>query len=90
MQRVQSMQKIFRGIALVGQLGFSLITPPVVLLWLAQYLQGKYDLGIWVTLLALVVGLLTSISTALQFYRKMTAQKKSRPAREVRGYGEHI
>lgn len=90
MQRMQSMQKIFRGIALVGQLGFSLITPPVALLWLAQYLQQRYALGLWLTLLALVIGLLTSFSTALQFYRRLTAQKKSRTAREVRGYGEHI
>jgi hypothetical protein len=30
MRHVQFMQKLCRGIALVGQLGFSLITPPVV------------------------------------------------------------
>lgn len=34
MRHVQFMQKLCRGIALVGQLGFSLITPPVALLWL--------------------------------------------------------
>ena len=33
MQHISFMQKLCRGIALVGQLGFSLITPPVVLLW---------------------------------------------------------
>ena len=42
MRHVQFMQKLCRGIALVGQLGFSLITPPVVLLWLAHWLQTKY------------------------------------------------
>lgn len=91
MQKMKTLQKLFRGIALVGQLGFSLITPSVVLLYLAQYLQRKYGLGIWITLLALVVGLLTSISTALQFYRKLTADRasdSSPPA--ARGYGEHI
>ncbi|MFQ8765491.1 MAG: hypothetical protein ACLR8U_02415 [Oscillospiraceae bacterium] len=48
MRHVQFMQKLCRGIALVGQLGFSLITPPVVLLWLAHWLQTKYRLGVWV------------------------------------------
>ncbi len=76
MRHVQFMQKLCRGIALVGQLGFSLITPPVVLLWLAHWLQTKYSLGVWVTIVALILGLLTSASTALQFYRKLTAKKK--------------
>ena len=65
MQHISFMQKLCRGIALVGQLGFSLITPPVVLLWLAHWLQTKYGLGVWVTILALILGLLTSASTAL-------------------------
>ena len=46
MRHVQFMQKLCRGIALVGQLGFSLITPPVALLWLAHWLQTKYQLGV--------------------------------------------
>ena len=71
---------------------FSLITPPVVLLWLAHWLQTKYNLGVWVTILALILGLLTSASTALQFYRKLTAKKgkDSDTPKPPRGYGDHI
>ena len=65
MQHISFMQKLCRGIALVGQLGFSLITPPVVLLWLAHWLQTKYGLGVWVTILALILGLLTSYGFAI-------------------------
>ena len=83
-------QKLCRGIALVGQLGFSLITPPVVLLWLAHWLQTKYQLGVWVTIGALILGLLTSASTALQFYRKLSAKKKDNSPKPPRGYGDHI
>lgn len=92
MQHISFMQKLCRGIALVGQLGFSLITPPVVLLWLAHWLQTKYGLGVWVTILALILGLLTSASTALQFYRKLTAKKGkgSDTPKPPRGYGDHI
>ena len=92
MQHISFMQKLCRGIALVGQLGFSLITPPVVLLWLAHWLQTKYSLGVWVTILALILGLLTSASTALQFYRKLTAKKEkdNDPPKPPRGYGDHI
>ena len=92
MRHVQLMQKLCRGIALVGQLGFSLITPPVVLLWLAHWLQTKYNLGVWVTILALILGLLTSASTALQFHRKLTAKKAkyNDTPKPPRGYGDHI
>ena len=90
MHRISSMQKILRGIALVGQLGFSLITPPVALLWLAHWLQMKYSLGIWITILALVLGVLTSVSTALQFYRKLTGKKNKDEPKPPRGYGDHI
>ena len=90
MRHVQFMQKLCRGIALVGQLGFSLITPPVVLLWLAHWLQTKYQLGVWVTIVALILGLLTSASTALQFYRKLTPKNKDNSPKPPRGYGDHI
>ena len=76
MQHISFMQKLCRGIALVGQLGFSLITPPVVLLWLAHWLQTKYSLGVWVTILALILGLLTSASTALP---SMSAARRIAP-----------
>ena len=90
MHGVSFLQKLFRGIALVGQLGFSLITPPVVLLWLAHWLQNKYHLGVWITIVALILGLLTSVSMALQFYRKLTANKKPDEPKPPRGYGDHI
>ena len=90
MQHISFMQKLCRGIALVGQLGFSLITPPVVLLWLAHLLQSKYGLGVWITIVALLLGLLTSASTALQFYRKLTAKKNKNDPKPPRGYGDHI
>ena len=90
MRHISFMQKLCRGIALVGQLGFSLITPPVALLWLAHLLQNKYGLGVWLTIVALILGLLTSASTALQFYRKQTAKKDSNTPKPPRGYGDHI
>ena len=45
-----------------------------------------------VTILALILGLLTSASTALQFYRKLTAKKEkdNDTPKPPRGYGDHI
>ena len=51
-----------------------------------------WGLGVWVSILALILGLLTSASTALQFYRKLTAKKgkDSDTPKPPRGYGDHI
>ena len=38
---MKSLNQIMQGIALVGQLGFGMITPPLVLIWLAHLAQTK-------------------------------------------------
>lgn len=47
----------------VGQFGFSLLFPLVFFLCLATWLRTKFHLGIWITVLFGILGLLTSIST---------------------------
>lgn len=57
----------------VGQFGFSCLFPTCAFLMLGVWLQGKFDLGIWVVIVLGVLGFLTSISTArscLQSMRK--------------------
>ena len=75
---MKTYMKVVRAIALVGQLGFTLLTPPVVLIALAWWLQSRFHLGTWVMLLALLVGLLTSIASALAFYRRVICGTKKR------------
>ncbi len=78
---MHSYMKVLRGIVLVGQLGISLMTPPVVMALLGVWLQRRFGLGTWVILLALLVGLLAAASSAVRFYRRMTAaeSKKEKP-----------
>lgn len=57
----------------VGQFGFSCLFPTCACLLLGIYLQGRFDLGVWVVIVLGVIGLLTSIRTAricLQYMRK--------------------
>jgi hypothetical protein len=67
--------KMLQGITMVTQLGVSLITPPLVCGWLANRLQEKYALGSWVALVGIAIGILASVSTAFNFYRKFCATK---------------
>lgn len=56
--------KILGLILWVGQFGFSVIFPTLVFLFLGNWLQTKFDLGLWALIVCGVVGVLTSISTA--------------------------
>lgn len=82
---VNSMMKVFKGVVLVGQLGFYLVTPPVLLAILAHWLQSRFGWGTWIMVVAIVVGLLSSASGAYNFYRKLTASeaKKKKPPEET-------
>ena len=45
----------------VTQFGFSVVFPPCFFLVLANWLQNRYDLGIWVLILGGFIGVMTSI-----------------------------
>ena len=57
----------------VGQFGFSCLFPTCAFLLLGVYLQERFAIGTWVTIVLGTIGFLTSISTAracLQSMRK--------------------
>ena len=55
----------------VTQFGVSLVFPTLLFLWLGYWLQGRFDLGVWIMFLCGVIGFLTSISTAKSCWRAM-------------------
>ena len=80
---MKTYMRVLRAVTMLGQFGFTLITPPVVLGLVAWWLQSRFSLGSWVMLLALLLGLLTSGASAYQFFRRvLAAEKKKRQADE--------
>ena len=67
---MQSWQKLLRGISMVGQLGFLIVTPPLVLLYLAHLLETCCGWGVWVSVAAIVVGLLAAAASVRSFLIK--------------------
>ncbi len=55
----------------VSQLGISVIVPPIAMLMLGNWLQDKYSLGTWVTIVLFILGLLVSYSTARSGIRQI-------------------
>lgn len=74
--------KILQGVSLLGQLGFTLITPPLLLVLLGHWLQARFLLGSWVMVVCLIVGLLSSGMGAYNFYRRVLASVRRRDEAE--------
>ena len=55
----------------VGQFGFSALFPMCVFLIFANWLRQTYHLGLWVTVVLGLLGLLTSFSTAKSCLQSM-------------------
>jgi len=79
---LRSWMKLVRTVTLLGQFGFTFITPPVVMGLLGWWLQSKFGLGTWVMLVAIVIGLLTSATSAYKFYLRVTGPEAKKTKAE--------
>lgn len=68
--------RILSRITLVTQLGFSLVTPPVLLVLLALWLQNRTGAGDWLLLAAILTGVLAGISSVWQLLRAELARDR--------------
>lgn len=68
---MRSMFKIARTLAVFGQVGFTLISPPVLMAMLGWWLWNRFSLGVWVIALFLVLGLLTSAASVRRLWKKL-------------------
>lgn len=86
---MKSLTKVFQSILLVGQIGFSLITPPLVFVWLARLAQSRLGWGTWVMVAAIVAGILTGIASV---YRTILPLLKERGGDKPNGraFNDHI
>ena len=55
----------------VTQLGFSILFPTCAMLLLANWLQNRFGLGLWIMILLGVIGVFTSISTTKSCIRSL-------------------
>lgn len=82
---IKMVQKLFW----LTQLGLSLTAPVLLCLWIAEKLRQWLGLGIWVTVVALAIGLAGSACGTAKFFgyfcRESTDPKKEKPV----SYNDH-
>lgn len=87
----ENLQIIIKGVSFIGQVGFMIITPPLCLGVLASFLIKKFNLGIWVMILFLIIGILTSIATVWDFFKAEQKRIEKEAAKnKVITYNNHL
>lgn len=66
----------------VTQFGFSVVFPLCFFLLVANWLRNAYDLGIWIMIVAGILGALTTVSTVRSCIRAMRKEAERNSDRE--------
>lgn len=80
MDKHQILRECAQNLVLLTQLGLSIATPPIITLYAADWLRNRLDLGLWIMVLALILGVGGSISNVWKFVKWMS--KRSGKPRE--------
>ena len=64
------------NLALLTQLGVSIAVPPILCLLAANWLRGKWGLGLWIMIVALVLGLGGSASNVWKFWKQLKKREE--------------
>lgn len=76
------MLRIWTRISLLTQLGLSVVTPPLLLLLFALWLQRRFGVGDWAILCAILLGVLSGAVSVFSFVRRENARELRQSARE--------
>ena len=84
--------KLLALLTWVGQFGLSVIFPTLFFLVVAIWLQGKYQLGMWIVVVLGLLGVLTSISTTRSCMRslKKAADEVSGEKKVPLSFNDHL
>ena len=73
---------MYRNLLYLTQFGLNLALPPALCLWLAGWLQQRFQLGDWVMIAAIICGIGVMANNILVFCQQFTRQaKKDTPER---------
>ena len=89
---MKRMSEIFGQLAMIGQLGLSLIMPLLMCLFACYLLCSKLSVGAWVYIPGFILGLGGSMMTAYKVYLavlKKESKKKSRSNNEI-SFNKHF
>lgn len=76
MDKHQILKECMENLTLLTQLGVSIAVPPILCLLAANWLRGKLGLGLWIMIVALVLGLGGSASNVWKFWKQLEKREE--------------
>ncbi len=80
--------QMFKNITLLTQVGLTVATPLVICIWGASWLKDKFNLGEWVVLIGIVLGIGSSVSGLAEFIRYQS-KKADSETKNPTGFNKH-
>ncbi len=80
---MQRFQRFVRTVSLVGQLGFTIITPPLLLIWLSYRLVSNHNWPVGIIVAAIIIGFGCSVSSARKLLRSISSHHERTNASET-------
>lgn len=65
--------------SMITQLGLSVITPPILCILAATWLQSKFNLGDWCMITAILLGTASGVLNMINSIRRISAQVSKKP-----------
>ena len=84
-------EDLLKGISYVGQFGFAIVCPPIVMAMVGLWLQKRFGLGSWIMLVFILAGLLAAGSSTWSFFKSMDRQeaKKEKDLAGKQNFNDH-
>ncbi len=90
MDKLNKWNNAMRNLALLTQLGLSLIMPLLMCLAACYLLVSRLGIGAWVYIPGFILGLGGSFMTAWKVYLSVTAKQQKNPRGNQRGFNQHM
>ncbi len=80
--------QIFKNITLLTQVGLTVATPLVICIWGASWLKNRFNMGEWIVLVGILLGIGSSVSGLVEFIRYQS-KKANKETKTPTGFNKH-
>ena len=85
----EEINSVMKNVALLSQLGLSVIMPTLLCVALCWYLNTHLNVGLWVYIPGFSFGLLSSFMTAYKFYLSEISKTKKENKKKKVAFNRH-
>ncbi len=86
----EELNMILKNVALLGQLGLSIIMPMLITVGICYFLTMKVGIGLWVYIPGFILGIGSSVTTAIKFYKSVVSKEQKEDKKTRVSFNRHI